>query len=132
MAYIDLTYYKTTYGGYNPGTDALIQTAINRAEDLVDIQTGFSIPYTTLETWQDTILKKAVAAQTEFYLQNGEGYNDSGSDSESIGAYSYSGKGQSGGDRLSPRAKSFLVQTNLMNRSVHKIPNLISQEEILE
>lgn len=113
MAYADLTYYKTTYGGRSIVDDETTKW-LERASDDLDMMTGFQIVESNLSLWQLTQVKKACCAQAEFYVTNGETYNAGTVQSASIGKFSYSGSSGSSRPTLSPRAMSYLSSTGLM------------------
>lgn len=121
MAYITLSYYKTDYLGVDPSDDTALTRAIARASDDVDMQTGYGIVLDDLDAAQLAMVQKATAAQAEFYVQNGDTYNEAGQVSgERIGSYSRSGgaaasKSQSS---LCPRARAYLEQSGLMSRGI--------------
>lgn len=120
MAYITLAYYKTDYLGVDPQNDTELTRVIARASDDVDMQTGYGIVLDDLDAAQLAIVQKATAAQAEFYVQNGDTYNEAaGSGSERIGAYSKSGSSSGSSSShvaLCPRARAYLEQSWLMYR----------------
>jgi hypothetical protein len=71
-----------------------------------------------LDETQLALLKKAVAAQVEYYVTNGDEYNVGTANSESIGSYSTSGATAKNPAALCPRARAYLEQTGLMFRGV--------------
>ncbi len=122
MPYITTDYYIDTYLGVDPNDDTALERAIARASDDVDMQTGYGIVLADLDASQLAMVQKATAAQTEFYVQNGDTYNESaGSGSERIGAYSRAGASSGSGSSpvaLCPRARSYLEQSGLMYRGI--------------
>lgn len=112
MAYADLTYYKTTYGGRSV-VDAETTKWLERAADDIDHMTSHSIVEADLSAWQLDQVKKANCAQAEYYVINGDTYNTDAVQSASIGKFSYSG-GSSSRPTLSPRAISYLSDAGLM------------------
>jgi flavoprotein len=117
MTIIDSTYYLDTYLGENPSDLLLLNKLIARATDDVNAKCNFVIDDDTVIT---EAMQKAVAAQTEYYVLNGENYNDDDSDNVKIGKYSYGGSGSksTGAVQICPRALMFLEQSGLTNRSV--------------
>jgi hypothetical protein len=114
MAYADLTYYKTTYGGRSI-VDAETTVFLERASDDIDMKTHGNIVLADLTTEQLTWLKKANCAQAEYYVTNGAEYNNSTQvQSAGIGKFSYSGKSSSGGQSVCSRAYGYLAQTGLL------------------
>ena len=118
MAYIDETYYENTYYGVDAGTDFARLAA--RASDDIDMATRYSIVLADLDAGQLALVKKATCAQVEFYVQNGDTYNDQAGGSESIGSYSHSG-GPVKAPAVSPRSVAFLEQSGLMGRQVETL-----------
>lgn len=120
MPYITLDYYKTDYLGVDPSDDTALGRAIARASDDVDMQTGYGIVLADLDAAQLAMVEKATAAQAEFYVQNGDTYNEAGQVSgERIGSYSRSGASgasDSSPVALCPRARAYLEQSGLMYR----------------
>jgi hypothetical protein len=119
MSYIDLAYYSDTYFGVDAGADFPRLAA--RASDDIDLATGHSFVFGSLTEPALTLVKKAVCAQVEFYVQNGDTYNETESaGNEQIGSYSRTTGFQQRKSRasLSPRAQAFLEQTGLMFRGV--------------
>lgn len=119
MSYIDKIYYKTTYLGIDPGDDTELDRYIARASDMVDLLTdGKAADYDNLYTWQQSAIQKATAAITEYFVENGDTWNESGATSESTGGWSWSGRG-SGGERVLPKnGIAFLEQADLMRASI--------------
>ena len=118
MPYITLDYYKTTYLGIDPQDDTALSRAIARASDDIDMHTGFGIALADLDEAQLDQVQRATAAQAEFYVQNGDTYNEAAAGgSERIGSYSTSGAAaRSSGGGLSSRAVRYLEQSGLMYR----------------
>src|SRR5690554_8196516 len=70
MAYIDAEYYVNVYKGVDAGDD--LDRYIERASDLVDQVTGYKIAdLSALHPRIQELVKKATAAQVEFYVLNG-------------------------------------------------------------
>lgn len=117
IGFIDINYYLNEYFGANPNDDDLLTRMIIRASEDLDALTGYQI--TDISEY-DAIVKnliyKATAAQTEYYVLNGENYNEVQTDSVSIGKYSESGSKVSGKIKLCARARMFLEQSGLMFR----------------
>lgn len=119
MAYADSTYYLNTYYGTDPGNSTELNRALARASDDVDIATQFSIVVGDLSADILTLVKKANCAQAEFYVMNGDTYNEP-ERAESVSILSFSQNKAltqpkpTGG--LCARAMQFLEQTGLMER----------------
>lgn len=118
MAYIDAQYYTSFYYGISAGSD--FARLAKRASDDVDIACNYGIVLDDLSPQQLEQLKNAVAAQIEYYVENGDEYNNSvAGGSVSVGSYSESaGNGQRSPAALCPRAMAYLEQTGLIFRGV--------------
>lgn len=117
MAYIDETFYESEYFGQDAGAD--FNKLAARASDDIDLACLNPIVVEDLEAADLLLLKKATAAQVEWYVLNGETYNDgAGVGSEAIGSYSRQVNLTQNRKpmELCPRAKSFLERTGLMFR----------------
>ena len=119
---ISLDYYKNTYYGEDPDNDTELTKLIIRASDDV---TAFCLwnNLDGLEDFNDVVKNcvfKATAAQTEWYVLNGETYNNDDSTSVSISKYSYGGntKANANGVQLCQRALLYLEQLGLDYRGV--------------
>lgn len=135
MSYADSTYYLTTYLGTDPGNSTELNRALARASDDVDLATQFGIVEADLSSQNLTLVKKANCAQAEFYVMNGDTYNEP-EKAESISILSFSqNKALTqpkpvGG--LCARAMQFLEQTGLMERRaalVGSYGNLVGDDE---
>jgi hypothetical protein len=117
MAYVDSTYYTSTYFGQSAGTD--FDRLAARASDDIDMATRYNIVLADLDAAQLAMVKKATCAQIENYVINGDGYNDNQVvGSESIGSYSAT-RNLTQNQKpmaLCPRAMAYLEQTGLMFR----------------
>ena len=125
MGVVDYTFYSTVYGG----TDATQQTfpaLCARASDIIGAVTHW-VDETTiskLPTLVQTLYKKAICAQVDFFALNGfEIVNETGNGGFTVGKVTVHGKSGStaGGamaGSLSPLAISYLEQTGLMNPQV--------------
>lgn len=116
MSYITQSYYDDTYFGVSAGSDFARLAA--RASDDIDIATRYGIVLADLADAQLALVKKAVCAQVEFYVENGDTYNESGSGSEAIGKYSHSASGKATPAPLCMRARQYLEQSGLTYRGV--------------
>lgn len=129
VAYIDAEYYNNTYKGVDAGDD--LDRYIERASDLVDQVTGYKIAdLAVLHPRIQELVKKATAAQVEFYVLNGgpegvDGSTDGSFSQVSIGAFQYqsgrinqqipAGKQE---HRVAPAALAYLEPTGLLYRGV--------------
>lgn len=122
MAYIDEAFYEDEYFGVDAGAE--FNRFAKRASDDIDANTMNSIALADLDAAQLAGVKNATAAQVEFYVQNGDTYNESETaGSEQIGSYSRNTGYQQrkSSVALCPRARSYLEQTGLMSRAVAMI-----------
>lgn len=127
MAYIDQTYYSDTYVGVPIPADAFLRLAA-RATDIIDELTGYKIDdLSTLDTFAQKQVKKAVAAQTEYLFTRGEEEANHGSGnvtSANIGHFSYDdGNGANENlsreaIRTSPAVMGLLAPTGLLYSGV--------------
>jgi len=128
VAYIDAEYYVNVYKGVDAGDD--LDRYIERASDLVDQVTGYKITdLAVLHPRIQELVKKATAAQVEFYALNGgpEGVdgNDGGFNQVAIGSFEYQ-TGRMGQQipagkqehRLAPAALAYLEPTGLLYQGV--------------
>lgn len=129
VAYIDAEYYNNTYKGVDAGDD--LDRYIERASDLVDQVTGYKIAdLSALHPRIQELVKKATAAQVEFYVLNGgpegvDGSTDGSFSQVSIGAFQYqsgrinqqipAGKQE---HRVAPAALAYLEPTGLLYQGV--------------
>ena len=129
MAYIDAEYYVNVYKGVDAGDD--LDRYIERASDLVDHVTGYKIAdLAALHPRIQELVKKATAAQVEFYVLNGgpegvDGSTDGSFSQVSIGAFQYqsgrinqqipAGKQE---HRVAPAALAYLEPTGLLYQGV--------------
>ena len=133
--YADSTYYLTTYLGVDPANSTALNRALARASDDVDLATQFSIDLLTISATNLTLVKKANCAQAEFYVMNGDTYNEP-EKAESVSILSFSQNKAltqpkpTGG--LCARSMQFLEQTGLMERRaalVGSYGNLVGDDE---
>jgi len=111
-------YYESTYFG-SPLETATFNKWNLRAED--DIYALGQFVYDDLTADQQEYVKKAICAQIEYYVMNGETYNNSDSASESIGRFSRSGVAANKAGAFAPRALQYLEMAGVMNRSVDRV-----------
>ena len=121
MNLIDSDYYLTDYIGEDPDDLAELEKLICRASDDINAKTGWQI--TDLSEYalvSQTLVKKATAAQVEFYVLNGEKFNDDGSNNVKIGKFSYGGSASAGSAALSlcARAGMYIEQSEFAFRGV--------------
>lgn len=116
---VDYDYYLNTYYGDDMETDEFNKLNL-RAEDDVTLISNKAL--SLIEDWETDHVKKAICSQIEYYFINGETYNQVGSSSEKIGNYSFNGGSTKGSgesnDSLSPRARKYLSNTNLLYRGI--------------
>jgi len=119
MAYIALEYYKTDYVGNDPGDNTELNRYIARASDIIDILTDDNISsIESLTVFQQKCVKKATAAFTEYFVENGDVFSEQASGSESIGSWSQSGASGEKSKMLSKVGLSWLYKSGLVDDSV--------------
>lgn len=118
MAYIDYAYYTDVYKGV-PIQDADTFSRLSeRASELIDQVTNYTIQdLAALPAFTQEQVKKATAAQVEYFVINGEHitHESGGMTDVRIGNFSYSGGEQS---TISPAVINFLRPTGLFYRGV--------------
>lgn len=129
MAYITPEYYIDEYKGADAGDE--LERYIQRASDMIDQVTNYALAGVEFERLAQFIqdqVKKATAAQVEFYVvQGGPEEADAGTHDAGqvrVGSFSYGGRGSGGGassagtSRISPTALGFLEPTGLLYRGL--------------
>lgn len=129
MAYIDLVYYKTTFSGRIDGlTDDEITRFISRASDNIDLITDFAISdFNLLTEYQKNCVKKSTAYFTEFFVENGDVFNEAEGGSESIGSWSSSG-GSGKPQICSEAGMVWIKKSGLINSNVRVGGHLYAEE----
>jgi len=130
MSYITQTYYDDTYFGVDAGTE--FNRLAARASDDIDIATRYQIVVADLTAAELAMVQKATAAQLEFYVQNGDPYNEPESaGSEQIGSFQRSTGYQQRKSpaALCPRAVAYLEQSGFMNREVANLMGGIPEDD---
>lgn len=136
MAIVDAAYYITQYMGQE-ATECEFPALAARAEDVIGAMTRWRVTADTIATLPaqvQTLYKKAICAQVDFFALNGmesavgEGNSGRG---WTVGKVSVSGKSGSEVSRagalsgaVSPLALSYLEQTGLLNPSVPVAPDM--------
>ncbi|WP_139364838.1 head-tail connector protein [Sutcliffiella halmapala] len=129
MAYIDYEYYSANYKGTLVEVDQFERFA-ERASDVVDQVTRYvlkNIEFERLAQFIQDQVKKATAAQIEFYVINGgDAEINAGADFSnfSLGKFQYSKGGRSRNiqaDRISPSLWTYLAPTGLLYGGVDVI-----------
>ncbi|MDF0480264.1 hypothetical protein OL233_08205 [Vagococcus sp. PNs007] len=124
--YIDKKFYDDVFNGVSvEATD--FEKFVVRASDVIDQVTAYQIGYIGLSQFSDLVvglIKKATAAQVEYYQLEGVDIDTTGSDSDaksvSVGKFSYTG---SQGDqskqaaRVGPNVLAYLDGTNLVKKN---------------
>lgn len=114
MSIVDYDYYLNTYLGEDMTENEFNKLNL-RAED--DIKLISNKDLSLIEDWEAEYVYKSICSQIEWYFVNGDTYNDAGASSEKIGGYSRAGGSQKADkNSLSPRAKQYLANTNLLYR----------------
>jgi hypothetical protein len=122
MAHISAAYYIDEYIGESAGDQFPRYAA--RASDDIDLTVGEPLSIEALPEAQQRLVKKATAAQVEWYVINGDTYNEATSGVESIGSFSRSQGGPiKPPAALCSRARAYLEQTVLMFRGVEVFRN---------
>jgi hypothetical protein len=118
MAYIDYTFYNDVYRGV-PISDAdTFSRLAERASNVIDRLTNYQIgDISQRPDWMQTLIKKAVAAQVEYFALVGEQviHGDTGMGDVHIGNFSYSSGTQSA---ISPAVIDYLRTTGLLYRGI--------------
>ncbi|MFB4164801.1 hypothetical protein ACE1TI_13465 [Alteribacillus sp. JSM 102045] len=135
MGYIDPDYYKNDYKGAEITDTVELERFIERASDVIDQATNFVIvnqDFKSLAQFLQNQVKKATAAQVEFYVMQG-GYEDVNAGTQaagnvSIGAFSYGGSaGEENASkqelRISPATLEHLKPTGLLYQGLDVIHN---------
>ena len=124
MGVVDYTFYSTVYMGTDVD-ETSFPALCARASDVIGAMTHWVDDATilTLPALHQTLYKKAVCAQVDFFAINGtDSVNESGNSGFTVGKVTIHGKAPSGGGKLkesvSPMAIGYLEQTGLMNPQV--------------
>ncbi|WP_199425761.1 head-tail connector protein [Thermaerobacillus caldiproteolyticus] len=123
MTYIDYSYYTDVYKGVPlPDGDTFVRLS-ERASDVIDQLTNYQIgDITQYPEWMQTSIKKAVAAQVEYFALAGDSIVHGVSELQNvkIGDFSYTLGSNSGAVQsvVSPAVLSYLYQTGLLYRGV--------------
>jgi hypothetical protein len=108
LAYIDQTYYDSTYLGVPIPADTFPRLS-ERASDIIDQMTGYKIDdLSTMGTFIEKQVKKATASQTEYlFTQGGETANHSTGEitSANIGNFRYTEQGNGANQSISREAQ---------------------------
>jgi len=120
IGFIDMPYYRDIYHGQDV-SDLELTKLIIRSSDDINAKANWNILDMADYTAQvRNLIYKATASQVEWYVMNGEAYNDSGMADVTISKFSYTGKIQgSSKNTLCSRANMFMAQTGLMNRDCY-------------
>ena len=128
MGYITPEYYTDEYMGADAGSE--LEKYIKRASDLIDQVTGYKIKdFDSLPPFVQEQVKKATAAQVEFYVIHGgdEDVNAGNTDFArvAIGSFSYSvgseretSTSNRDEQRVSPATLAYLEPTGLLYRGL--------------
>lgn len=120
MAYIDYTFYTDVYKGVQIDADTFSRLA-ERASDVIDQVTNYQIgDIAQYPEWIQSLVKKAVAAQVEYFALSGDSITHGVSELQNVklGDFSYTLNGNSGAAPISPAVLSYLRQTGLLYRGV--------------
>lgn len=137
MAYVLEAYYTSTYFGVSAGSD-FSRFAARASDDITSAcpmaakdATEEALDLTVLTVKQLALLKKATCAQIEWYVANGDEYNESQAvGGERIGNFSRQSNltQRKGPAALSPRAMAFLEQSGLMFRGAEVFGQLSCED----
>jgi hypothetical protein len=120
MAYIDYNFYTNVYQGVQiADADTFLRLA-ERAGDVIDQLTNYQIgDITQYPEWMQTLIKKAVAAQVEYFAYTDDSVLHGVNDLQNVklGDFSYT-LGNPGAVPISPAVLSYLRQTGLLYRGV--------------
>lgn len=125
MGVVDYQFYSEVYGGTD-ADEASFPALCARALDIVGAATHW-VDETTLATMPElvqTLYKKAVCAQVDFFSLNGtDSVNETASAGFTVGKVTVHGKATSTGggalsESISPLAIGYLEQTGLMNPQI--------------
>ena len=125
-AIVDFSYYSTVYKG-SEADETSFPALCARALDVVGAMTRWAVTeesFDNLPALTQTLYRKAVCAQVDFFAVNGlDSVNVSADNGFTVGKVSVHGRsGASASGRLSdsiaPLAVSYLEQTGLLNPSV--------------
>ena len=126
MGVLDYEYYSTVYGGTDADA-ASFPALCARASDIIGAVTHWAIDESTIATLpalHQTLYKKAICAQVDFFALNGtDSVNETASAGFTVGKVTVHGKSNANGggklsESISPLALAYLDQTGLMNPQV--------------
>ena len=129
MGAVDWTYYSEVYMG-TEADEASFPALCARAEDVVGAMTRF-VDISTQPDAIQTLCKKAICAQVDFFALNGvetaSGGAVSGFTVGKVSISAKSGEASRGGrmaDNISPMVWMYLEQTGLLNPQVQTLPGM--------
>ena len=128
MGVVDFGFYSNVYMGTDV-EEASFPALCARASDVIGAMTHWVVDENTiarLPVLQQTLYKKAVCAQVDFFAINGtDSVNESGNSGFTVGKVTIHGNASSSVGKLSesvsPMALSYLEQTGLMNPQIPTI-----------
>ena len=133
MGVVDYEFYSGVYMG-KEADETSFPALCARASDVIGALTRWAdeTKILSLPARIQTLFKKAVCAQIDFFALNGvETINETGSGGFTVGKVTVHGKQNSGGssggrmaDAVSPQALIYLEQTGLMNPNVPTIGDI--------
>lgn len=126
-SYIDEEFYNEVFGGESVPEDKFPRYS-KRATDVIDQLTDYQIKKIGLDNFSDLVqelIKKATAAQVEYYQLEGIEVDSTGNTESgagfSLGKFSYSSSGGSSSNRQSNRVSSnalgYLEHTGLIRKN---------------
>ena len=133
-AIVDYTFYSTVYMG-TEADQASFPALCARASDIVGAMTRWAVNETNISALPElvqTLYKKAVCAQVDFFAVNGldsvsiSAGSDTGFTVGKVSVHGRSGASVSGSmsNNIAPMAQMYLEQTGLLNPAVHIAPDM--------
>lgn len=131
-AIVDYTFYTDTYMGTDVA-ETSFPALCARAEDVIGAMTRWAVDSTTISSYPartQTLYKKAICAQADYFAVNGFDSIVSGADNGfTVGKVSVSGRNVSSDSgkmsaSVSPLSVMYLEQTGLMNPQIPTAPDM--------
>lgn len=133
-AIVDYTFYSTVYMG-TEAEQASFPALCARASDIVGAMTRWAVNETNISALPElvqTLYKKAICAQVDFFAVNGldsvsiSAGSDTGFTVGKVSVHGRSGASVSGSmsNNIAPMAQMYLEQTGLLNPAVHVAPDM--------
>lgn len=131
MAIVDFLWYTTTFHG-TAATECEFAQLEARAEDLISSMTRWTVTESTIADFPEmtqTLVKKAICAQVDFFALNGlETLTGGGSVGFTVGKVTVQGNATAAAGKafisVSPLAVLYLEQTGLLAPQVETAPDM--------